>query len=72
MVKKTSIRKNPTSGLDEKKPPKLKQNWRRKLGTLVDKKPLNLVGTTEENRKIVDMLILLAPQGALRISRIHW
>ena len=57
----------PTSGIDEKTPPKPKWNWRRKLGTSVDKKPPNPVGT-EENQKIVDALMLLALGGTLRMS----
>ena len=72
MVEKTSMRKNLTSGINEKKPPKPKRDWRRKLGKSVDKKPPNPEGTVEENRKIFDALMLLAPGGTLRTSGMRW
>ena len=43
----------------------------RKGGMYRSKKPPNPMGTEEENRKVVDALILLVPQGTLRMSRTH-
>ncbi len=34
----------------------------------IDKKPLNLVGTAEENQKIIGALNFLAPEGTLKMS----
>ena len=35
------------------------------------KKPLNLEGTEEKNRKMVNALILLAPRSTLKISSLN-
>ena len=47
-----------------------KGKWRGKFKKLINKKPPNLVGTVEENEKIVDTLILLALGVMLRMNEI--
>lgn len=56
--------------MNEKKSLTPKWKWQRKLGKPIDKKPLNLAKSVERNRKIVDALNFLAPQGTLKKSSI--
>lgn len=52
MAKKTSMRKNQILKIDKKKLQKPKQNWQKKLRTLVNKKLYNLVNS-KENQKLL-------------------
>ena len=107
-LKKTLIKKNLTSWIDEKKPPKPRWKWWRKFKKTINKKYPNYSkncgkkliddwctrtsnlggilrkngmyrwikdpnpgGTEEENRMMVDTLILLAPRGTLEISSLN-
>ena len=49
----------------------LKWKWQRKLKRSINKKSPNLEGTVEENRKIVDLLMLRVPGRTLRMSGMY-
>lgn len=70
MAEKTLMKKNLTSGINGKKTSKtliemIEETQEKKS---INKKPLNPVGTTEGNWKIVDTLNFLVPQNKLRKS----
>ena len=68
-LKKTSMRKNLTSGIDEKNPPRPRWKWRRKLKRTIDKKSPNLPGTAEENRNDRYRYLLLVPRHAISFDK---
>ena len=43
----------------------------KKFKRLIDKKPPNLAKTAKKNRKIIDVLMLLAPRGTLKMSGMY-